>query len=104
MHPNEEKSIVDDISMRRPSYLLNVTAQHNSWVDSKFVKWFLETDEKRFRPWLIYKYDLKKIIAEDRYEDLVKSQIRNNESIDRRMELVQSFNDPRFGSVSQAQG
>ena len=99
MHPNEEKSIVDDISVRRHSYLLNVTTQHNSWVDSKFVKWFLDQDEKRFRPWLIYKYDLNKIIKEDRYEDLMKSQIRNNEDINKRMEMVESFNDIRFASM-----
>ena len=85
--------------MRRHSYLLNVTTQHNSWVDSKFVKWFLDQDEKRFRPWLIYKYDLNKIIKEDRYEDLMKSQIRNNEDINKRMEMVESFNDIRFASM-----
>ena len=79
--------------------MLNVTTQHNSWVDSKFVKWFLDQDEKRFRPWLIYKYDLNKIIKEDRYEDLMKSQIRNNEDINKRMEMVESFNDIRFASM-----
>jgi len=71
-HPNEDKSMISDAVSRRPSYLLTIDTQPNSWVDSAFVKWFAKFDEEKIRPFLIYKYNLDKVMAEDRYEDLVK--------------------------------
>ena len=42
VHPNEEKSVLSDAPSRRPSYLLG--AQPASWVNSRFVNWFLQID------------------------------------------------------------
>ena len=97
-HPNEDKSMISDAVSRRPSYLLTIGTQPNSWVDSAFVKWFAKFDEEKIRPFLIYKYNLDKVMAEDRYEDLVKDQLKNNASIDKRMEMMSSFRDMRLGS------
>ena len=102
VHPNEEKSMISDVVSRRPSYLLPVGAKPNSWVDSAFVRWFTDLDEKVLRPFLIYKYDLNKIMAEDRYEDLVRSQINVAKTVDERIEMMASYRDLRM--ISQVEG
>ena len=94
-HPNEEKSMISDAPSRRPSYLLATTdgflAKPNSWVDSKFVKWFVDFDETVLRPFLIYKYDLKQVMAEDQYEEYAKNQMKNAKTIEERKELMNSY-------------
>ena len=105
VHPNEEKSMISDNVSRRPSYLLPTSAKPNSWVDSAFVRWFTNIDEKVLRPFLIYKYDLEKIIAEDRYEELMTSQIKAAKNVEDRMEMMTSFRDGRlFSQVEGVEG
>lgn len=63
VHPNEEKSVISDTMSRRPSYLLGM--QPVSWVNSRFVNWFIDFDEKKLRPWLIRNYTLENVMMQD---------------------------------------
>ena len=60
MHPNEDKSMISDIS-RRPSYLLGNQNEPASWQTSAFVNWFVKFDEYTLRPFLIRNYTLKNV-------------------------------------------
>ena len=60
MHPNEDKSMISDIS-RRPSYLLGNQNEPASWQTSAFVSWFVKFDEYTLRPFLIRNYTLKNV-------------------------------------------
>ena len=61
LHPNEEKSVISDVISRRPSYLLGTGPSPASWVNSSFVKWFIQFDENKLRPLLIRNYNLANI-------------------------------------------
>ena len=70
VHPNEEKSMISDISRvsHRPSYLLG-DIPSGGWVNSCFVNWFVTFDETKLRPWLIRDYSLKQIRIQENYMD-----------------------------------
>jgi len=70
--------------------------QPSSWVDSAFVKWFINFDENVLRPFLIYKYSYSKVMQEDKFEDMVKSQIKQAEMMEQRMDLVASYRDMKL--------
>ena len=62
MHPNEEKSVLSELSSVRSSS----TSHHGqikptAFKNSAFVNWFLSFDELKLRPWLILNYSRQAI-------------------------------------------
>jgi hypothetical protein len=62
LHPNEEKSVISDA---KPVY--DGPAPW-SFLTSSFVKWYLENDEKVFRPFLIRNYSAHDMMLQDQQE------------------------------------
>ncbi len=64
--------MISDAHSRRPSYLLGPMPNANDgWVNSAFVNWFVDFDEKKLRPWLIRNYSLQMVAMQDQFDDVV---------------------------------
>ena len=73
IHPNEEKSVISAPMDRTYSYLMpERPVGQKSWVNSRFVSWFIEFDEVTLRPFLIRKYNIDNIVAADALDDIMK--------------------------------
>jgi NhaP-type Na+/H+ or K+/H+ antiporter len=71
-HPNEQKnadSFASDPGEDEPF----------SWPKSRFVRWFLHTDETVFKPFFIRKYNRMKQLLEDEYQQLLKVKVDDEE-------------------------
>ena len=50
-------------------------AEHKSWVNSRFVAWFIKFDEMKLRPFLIRKYDIGNIVLADQLDDVMQKRV-----------------------------
>ena len=90
IHPNEEKSVISAPVGRTASYLLGMepVAEHKSWVNSRFVAWFIQFDEMKLRPFLIRKYDIGNIVLADQLDDAMQRKIGDVDDLDASMRMM----------------
>jgi hypothetical protein len=74
IHPNEEKEL--DESTRYS--VLFAQGQAVGWVHSRFVRWFIQFDEEKLRPFFIKNYSLALIILEEEYQTLLKENFEDD--------------------------
>ena len=66
---------------RTYSYLLpgGRPARPASWVNSRFVNWFIDFDENTLRPFLIRKYNIDNIVLADQLEDVMNRKMQDDD-------------------------
>ena len=63
-------------------------AEHKSWVNSRFVAWFIQFDERKLRPFLIRKYNIGNIALADQLDDALQKKIGDVDDLDASMRMM----------------
>ena len=75
----------------------------SSWVNSRFVNWFIDFDENKMRPFLIRNYNIDKIMLADQLDDVMTKRFHDeddnpNNVSQRMMEVIHMQSSVLFQS------
>lgn len=75
-HPNQESG--GDDNARRATYLLPNGPEPGSFTDSRFVKWFVNFDENKLRPFLIRNYTFENMVLQEAINEMITKDFDDN--------------------------
>lgn len=92
VHPNATSSFIEQPGGRKHSYLMPNEPDKGGLLDTRFVKWFVNFDEHKLRPFLIRNYTVENVLLQDAFNDLMNEKFddKNPEELEQHINAMEA--------------